>query len=153
LRKVLARLFYAIARLRWRVTRPITLGVRLILEKDHAVLLVKHTYQAQWYLPGGGVKRGETLEEATRREAAEEIGATLGRLRLFGVYTNFYEHKSDHVVIFACDDFTLTGRTDAEIERFDFFGLDDLPAGLSPGTRRRIQEYVDGGDGPVVGAW
>jgi 8-oxo-dGTP pyrophosphatase MutT (NUDIX family) len=155
LRKVLARLFYTIARLRWRVTRPITLGVRLILEKEHTVLLVKHTYQAQWYLPGGGVGRGETLEEAARREAAEEIGATLGRLRLFGVYTNFSEHKSDHVAIFVCDDFTLTGRTleGAEIERFDFFGLDNLPAGLSPGTGRRLLEYRNGGGVPVVGMW
>jgi 8-oxo-dGTP pyrophosphatase MutT (NUDIX family) len=150
---ILARLLHAAARLRWRVTRPITVGVRLILEKGQAVLLVKHTYQSGWYLPGGGVRRGETLEEAARREAAEEIGATLGKLRLLGVYTNFYEHKSDHVAVFACDDFTLTGRTDAEIERFDFFGLDDLPDGVSPGSRRRIQEYVIGGDVPVVGAW
>jgi ADP-ribose pyrophosphatase YjhB (NUDIX family) len=69
--RVLARLFYTVARLRWRVTRPITVGVRLILEKEHAMLLVKHTYQSQWYLPGGGVGRDETLEAAARREAAE----------------------------------------------------------------------------------
>ncbi len=150
---ILARLLHAAARLRWRVMRPITVGVRLILEKEHAVLLVKHTYQEQWYLPGGGVRRGETLEQAARREAAEEIGATLGKLRLFGVYTNFYEHKSDHVVVFACDDFALTGRTDAEIESFDFFGLDNLPDGVSPGTRRRLQEYMNGGGVPVVSVW
>jgi 8-oxo-dGTP pyrophosphatase MutT (NUDIX family) len=146
-------LLHTVARLRWRVAKPITLGVRLILEKEQAVLLVKHTYQRQWYLPGGGVGRGETLEEAARREAAEEIGATLGKLRLFGIYTNFYEHKSDHVVIFACDDFALTGRTDAEIERFDFFDFDDLPDGVSPGTRRRIHEYVNGRDVLAVGVW
>ncbi len=150
---ILARLLHTAARLRWRVTRPITVGVRVILEKERAVLLVKHTYQEQWYLPGGGVGRGETLEHAARREAAEEIGAALGKLRLFGVYTNFYEHKSDHVVIFTCDDFALTGRTDAEIERFAFFGLDNLPDGVSPGTRRRLQDYTHDGGAPVVGMW
>lgn len=153
--KSLTRLLYLINRLRWYVTRPITVGVRLILTADRTVLLVKHTYQPHWYLPGGGVKKGETLEQAARREIAEEVGAKLGRLRLFGVYTNFYEHKNDHVIVFSCDNVTLTGATDQkhEIERFEFFDLDGLPDDVSPGSRRRIQEYVSGNDLPIVGVW
>lgn len=149
----LARWYYLVSRLRWWLTRPVTLGVRLILVRDGTVLLVKHTYQRPWYLLGGGVKRSETLEEAARREAAEEVGATLGTLRLFGVYTNFYEYKSDHVVVFVCNDFTLTGETDREIERFAFFVLDDLPADTSPGSQRRLREYLDGVGGAIVGRW
>jgi len=149
----LARLLYRINRLRCYVMRPITVGVRLILSQDQTVLLVKHTYQSHWYLPGGGVKRGETLEEAARREAAEDLGAKLGNLRLFGVYTNFYEYKSDHVIVFTCADFTLTGKTDHEIEGFDLFRPDDLPEGTSPGSWRRIQEYVSSDAPPFVGAW
>ena len=151
--KTLPRLIYSINRLLWRITKPTTVGVRLILEKHGAVLLVKHTYQPHWYLPGGGVKKGESLEEAARREASEELGAKLGDLSLFGVYTNFYEHKNDHVVVFSCEDFTLTGKTDHEIERFDFFGPDGLPIGVSPGSLRRIREYVDGNGSPFVGPW
>lgn len=129
------------------------MGVRLILEKDQAVLLVKHTYQVDWYLPGGGVKKGETIEGAARREAAEELGAALGDLHLFGVYTNFYEGKSDHVVVFSCDDLTLTGKTDREIASLNFFRFDGLPGDVSPGSLRRIREYIGGGDSPVVGVW
>ena len=151
--KPLPRLLYAIDRLRWWISKPITVGVRLILEKDEVVLLVKHTYQRQWYLPGGGVRKGEMLEEAARREAAEEVGATLGELRLFGVYTNFYDHKNDHVIVFSCDDFTLTGETDSEIERFGFFSFDDLPEDTSPGSQRRIKEYMTRHASPVVGMW
>lgn len=151
--KTLPRLFYKINRLVWRITRPMTIGVRLILVKNQAVLLVKHTYQRHWYLPGGGVKKGEMIQEAARREADEEFGAKLGNLHLFGVYTNFYEYKNDHVVVLSCEDFTLTGKTDREIERFDFFRFDDLPDGVSPGSLRRIREYVDGSGAPGVGTW
>ncbi len=151
--RALIRLLHRINRLRWRVTKPITVGVRLILVRDGSVLLVKHTYTLRRYLPGGGVQKGETLAEAAKREAGEELGATLGELRLLGVYSNFCEHKSDHIVVFTGDDFTLTGETDAEIEKFSFLGLDSLPEDVSPGTRRRIQEYVNGSGLPVVGAW
>jgi 8-oxo-dGTP pyrophosphatase MutT (NUDIX family) len=137
----------------WKVISPITVGVRAILiGGDQQVLLVRHTYQDQWYLPGGGVKKGETLAQAIARESAEEVGASLGEIRLLGIYSNFYEGKSDHVVVFVCDAFSLTGKTDGEIAQLGFFPLDDLPEGTSPGTRRRIREYLQG-QVPGVGRW
>ena len=148
-----ASLLYQVSRLYWRITRPITLGVRLILVTDGKVLLVRHVYQPHWYLPGGGVKRGETPEQAARREAMEEVGATLGPLSLFGVYTNFYEYKNDHVVVFVCNDFTYTGVTDREIERHGLFDLDGLPGDVSSGSRRRIRDYLGNCGEPVVGIW
>lgn len=149
----LARWVYQLELLWWRLTRPVTLGVRLLAMQNSAVLLVRHTYQSQWYLPGGGVKRGETLEQAIRREAAEEVGATLGKVRLLGVYTNFYEFKSDHVIVFACDEVTVKGQDSHEIEQFGFFTLDDLPPDTSPGSRKRIAEYCNQTTAPIVGMW
>lgn len=150
--KISARIVHSLFRLWWRLTRPITVGVRVLLIRGEEILLVKHTYQDLWYMPGGGVKRSETLEQAIRREAAEEIGAKLERLDLFGVYSNFGEGKSDHVIVFLCDAFTLTGQGDREIERSEFFSLHDLPAAVSTGTRRRIEEYL-AGSAPCVGIW
>ena len=37
-----------------------------------------------WCIPGGRLEAGETEEQAARREVWEEIGATLGPLRLLG---------------------------------------------------------------------
>jgi 8-oxo-dGTP pyrophosphatase MutT (NUDIX family) len=150
--KSLPRLVYRLRRLWWRIARPITVGVRILLVEEGRVLLVKHTYQHAWYMPGGGVKRGESLEQAVRREADEEVGACLGELQLLGAYSSSYEGKSDHVVVFACTSFSLGGETDAEIERFRFFPLDGLPAGISRGTRLRIEEYLRG-DVPCFGLW
>ncbi|MBN2390595.1 MAG: NUDIX domain-containing protein [Anaerolineae bacterium] len=149
----LARWLYQAELLWWRLTRPVTLGVRLLALQDETVLLVRHTYQSQWYLPGGGMKRGETLEQAIRREAAEEVGATLGQVRVLGVYTNFYEYKSDHVIVFVCDDVAVQGKHSYEIERYGFFAFDDLPPDTSPGSRRRIAEYRGHVTEPVVGMW
>ena len=151
--KLFPRLIYAIGRLRWRITRPVTLGVRLLLIKDQSVLLVKHTYQPYWFLVGGGVQRGETLEQAVRREAAEEVGVTLGELRLHGIYTNFFDYKSDHVVVFTCCDFTLASQPNREIEVSEFFAFDHLPDTIAAGHKRRIQEYVEGSHSPGVAMW
>jgi len=42
-----------------------TLGVRgVAIDSAGRVLLVKHTYLHGWWLPGGGVERGQTCEDA-----------------------------------------------------------------------------------------
>lgn len=151
--KLLPQLIYSLARLRWYLMRPMTVGVRVLLIQDGKILLVKHTYQREWYLPGGGVKKGETLEAAIRREVAEEIGAQLGDLRLLGVYSNFSEYKSDHIVVFLCEDFAFNeGRRSGEIEACAFFDIQDLPVDISPGSRRRVEEYLEG-HLPRIGQW
>ena len=151
--RLLAKLLYTINKIRWRITKPLTLGVRLLLIKDLTVLLVKHTYTNYWFLVGGAVEKNETLEQAVRREAQEEIGAQLKDLTLFGVYSNFIESKSDHIILFSCNDFTVTGTTNHEIAKFRFFDLDKLPEDISPATRRRIQEYLSHEAKPSVTMW
>ena len=108
------------------------------------VLLVSHTYLEGWYLPGGGVLAGESLPDAINREAAEEAGAVLHELKLFGVYSSFLEGKSDHIVVFVSEDFTWQSTANREIESVGCFALDELPLGTSPGTRRRIAEFAAG---------
>jgi ADP-ribose pyrophosphatase YjhB (NUDIX family) len=145
------------ARLVWRVTRPRTIGVRaLLLDGRDRVLLVRHTYAEHWYLPGGGVKKGESVEAALHRELAEEVAITDAQVeRVLGVYHNRREGKDDHVVIFAARTASASDdpqRPDVlEIEAVGWFPLDGLPATTSPATRRRIAEYQRGVTG--LGAW
>ncbi|MEM8653068.1 MAG: NUDIX domain-containing protein, partial [Pseudomonadota bacterium] len=88
--------------------RSMTLGVRLLVENEKGeVLLVRHTYVDGWYLPGGGVERGETAEAAARKELLEETGFKVGdNLILLGVYKNLSASKRDHVLLFRVQDWT-----------------------------------------------
>ncbi|MFH1464613.1 MAG: NUDIX domain-containing protein [Pseudomonadota bacterium] len=136
----------------WWIRRPHTAGVRVLLLREGRVLLVNHTYRADWHMPGGGVDHGETLEGAARRECREEVGATLGELTLLGVYTNFWNGRTDHVAVFVCQDFETDGSHDWEIAETRLFDLDALPADASPGTRRRIADFQAGARGKF-GRW
>ena len=147
------RLLYLGFRLYCFIFRPKTFGVRIMLIQSRQVLLVRQTYLPGWFMPGGGVERGETLEQAARREAREEIGAEMGELRLLGAYTHFGEYKSDHNVLFLCTDFTFSGKRDLEIAELRLFPLDALPEGLLPGHRRRLEEYHAGVEIPQFGEW
>lgn len=141
--RTLLKLAHLLRRIYWFLLGPVTVGVRLILIREGQVLLVWHRYEDAWFLPGGGVKRGETLEQAVRREAAEECGARLDTVDFLGIYSNFQEFKSDHIGLFQSDDFTLQDRPNIEIERVSFFSLDHLPADLASGHRRKIEAYMN----------
>jgi len=147
------RLLYIGYRIYCFIFRPKTLGVRIMLIQNENVLLVRQTYMPGWFMPGGGVKRGETLDEAARREAREEVSAELGELKLIGSYTHFGEHKSDHNSLFLCTDFTIGEKQDTEIAEARFFPLDSLPEGLLPGHCRRLEEYRAGIASPQFGEW
>lgn len=147
------RFLFLLYRIYTFFVRPVGTGVRVMLIQDGQVLLVRHTYLEGWYMPGGGIKRGETTEEAARREACEEVGADLGEVRLLGVYSNFEMNRSDHNVVFLCTDFRADRTHDSEIAEVRFFPLTSLPADLQPGHRRRIEEYAAGVTSPAFGRW
>ncbi len=70
-------------------------GVLPFVDPDHVMLLRQYRYvfgeNHRWEMPTGGVKTGETAEDAARRELQEEIGYTAGRLEWVSTY---YTSKS-----------------------------------------------------------
>ncbi len=147
------RILYFGFRIYCFIFRPIRMGVRVMMIQDDKVWLVRQTYLPGWFMPGGGIKKAETLDEAARREAREETGAELGELTLMGAYSHFNEWKSDHNIVFICTDFEFKGKPDSEIAELHAFALNDLPDGTWPGHRRRLEEYRAGIKYPQFGKW
>jgi 8-oxo-dGTP pyrophosphatase MutT (NUDIX family) len=126
-----------------------TLGARVMfINAKGEICLIKHGYVAGWQLPGGGVDRGQTIEEAAARELEEEAGFTpLGRMQLFALYKNLKASPRDHVAMYICRSakplagFTVDG---VEITELAFFAPDALPADITGSARRRIMEVTQG---------
>lgn len=137
---------------RW--TRGMTLGVRAIATNEHGqILLVKHTYLHGWWLPGGGVDRGETTHAAVVRELREEAGLVATTApRLVSLHSNERFFPGDHVAVFHIDRFDLTERTShGEIAETGWFDPADLPADTTKATRARIAEFM--GQAPSSPDW
>jgi 8-oxo-dGTP pyrophosphatase MutT (NUDIX family) len=136
-------------------TRGVTLGVRGIArDSTGRVCLVRHTYIAGWHLPGGGVERGESAEEAMVREFREEAELrTEAPLRLLGLYRNASAAPRDHVALFLAPSFSLLRdkMPDREIAECGFFPADAPPQGTTRGTLARLRELHE--NSPPASQW
>lgn len=138
------------------VLHPQRLGVRgLVVDRRDKmggmgadqVLLVRHTYVPGWYLPGGGIERGETALTALARELVEEAGIEIqGTPIMHGLFLNRIGNGRDHVVCYVVDEFHVLPAKwpNLEIAEARFFPIDALPEGTTRATRAKIDEILRG---------
>ena len=68
--------------------------VEIVLENDDEVLVAKRANEpakGEWFWPGGRVYKGESLDQAARRVANEELDIDVTLVRKLGVYSHFWE--------------------------------------------------------------
>jgi ADP-ribose pyrophosphatase YjhB (NUDIX family) len=149
------RLMSRLAHFGFLIARPMTLGVRaVVIDRDEAVLLVRHGYVSGWHFPGGGVEVGETCLEALTRELEEEAKVALeGPPLLHGVFFNARASRRDHVAVYLVRSFRVDGQRapDWEIEEARFFPRSALPEETTAGTRARLAEIFD--SAPLSSLW
>ena len=121
--------------------RPsVTADIALFTVRDRAlqVLLVKRRewpFAGQWAVPGGFVRPDETLEDAARRELAEETGVSevlLEQLRVFsapGRDPRTWVITVAFTALVASDALILRAGTDAA--EAEWFPVDALPSPLA----------------------
>lgn len=105
-------LMMPVIRLYWRVRKPQTFGVKVIVrhpDRPNEVLLIRHSYgnRTLWNIPGGGYNpKKESPQQAAVREVKEELGVDIVDLQYLDEYQTAGEGKRDTVAMFSG---TITG--------------------------------------------
>lgn len=132
-------------KLLWLVTGPGRDGVHAVpLTAQGKVVLVRLTYAPGWRLPGGGRKRGETVEAGMLRELREEIGL-IGHSsieRLEDIRPSAL--PGDRSAMFLVRDVSYRPRQSLEVEEVREFDPADLPDNLSRSTGETLASLFPG---------
>ena len=59
---------------------------------QNEIILVRHWYNTLWVMPGGGIKKHETPEQAAVREIKEELGIEIESSEELTVLEHDYPH-------------------------------------------------------------
>jgi 8-oxo-dGTP pyrophosphatase MutT (NUDIX family) len=144
-RALLYKLLYRIVQVYWFVFRPQVRGVRCLIEDRNRFLLIRQTYgDMRWTLPGGLIKRGETPEQAVRREVGEEVGLELLKLRFLNAFLDTGEYARDTVHCFWGKSSSAEVKIDRdEIYEARWFAIEDLPDHQSRQLTRVLDLYFE----------
>ncbi|MBI1754822.1 NUDIX domain-containing protein [Candidatus Azambacteria bacterium] len=146
---MLERYSYLVAhpfrKLYWFLFRPKTAGVKCVLEASGKILGVRHAYgKRKWTFPGGRIEKGESPEDAARREIKEELGVELADIRLLCKHYTTKEYKRDTVYCFAAWPLSTDFRiAKAEIAETQWFLPNEFPAPQSSIVPVMLEAYQE----------
>jgi ADP-ribose pyrophosphatase YjhB (NUDIX family) len=146
LRVALLRRLYRVAwrgvQLRAMLWRRSSGGVKCVLTHGEQVLLVRHTYGRRevWYLPGGGVHRGEPPLRAAAREMEEELGLHDLELRELATFETRLERIAVRLTCAHAElpDPALVSMDPVEIAQVGWFARAKLPTPIGSEERMLI---------------
>jgi colanic acid biosynthesis protein WcaH len=80
-------------------------SVDAVIVIDNSLLLLRRNNspaKGEWWFPGGRIKKGESLEEALRREIKEETGLEISEYKLINVYSRVFPQRHDITIAYLC---------------------------------------------------
>ena len=136
---ILRRLLGSIQRLRklaWRFTGRPAGAHAIVLTSTGMLVLVRLRYASGWRPPGGGIKKGEEVEQAVLRELKEEIGM----IRHGAVEADLVIRDPGGDRVFIVRDVEYSPRWSLEVEAVAEFSPSHLPLDIAPRARRWIDQ-------------
>jgi 8-oxo-dGTP pyrophosphatase MutT (NUDIX family) len=141
----------------WKKFNIQTQGVRVMIIHDGSLVLVRHWYNTLWVMPGGGIKKHETPEQAAIREVREELELDIGQLDYkLGAYANTKEGKSDTVhcfVVELSERPVIKKRFNLEVSDIVWSAFGSMPEGTSWATKTRVQEHLSNARSAEIRPW
>ncbi|MBI2743475.1 MAG: NUDIX hydrolase [Chlamydiales bacterium] len=116
-------------------------AVIILNEEQTSIVLVKRRDIPVWVLPGGGIDRGESPEEAALREALEETGFEVKIVRKIAEYLPV-NRLTQRTHYFECRIASGEARSSRETKAVAFFDVRALPKLLPPFYKNWIDDAL-----------
>ncbi len=98
-------------------------GILPFVDKDSVILVRQYRYVQQedfrWEMPTGGIKPGETPEQAAQRELGEEAGYSAARLELINTYYTSKSICNETAYLFVGEELTQHKLPEDDTEFFE----------------------------------
>ena len=108
-------------------------SVEALIFMDNALMFLRRKRQpaeGEWWFPGGRVRKGESLEQALRREVMEETGLEIKSYKLINVYSRVFPERHDITIAYLCK--CREGKVTLNDEHSEYCLFAENPAGLHP---------------------
>lgn len=117
--------------------------IGVLFSKDQKkVVLIKRRDVPVWVLPGGGIEKNETIEEAVIREVLEETGFSVRIQKKVGEYSPINK-LARYTHLFQCEILRGDPTIGSETKQIEFFSIDKLPRLIPPPYGEWIQDALE----------
>ena len=118
--------------------------IDVIIIKNHSVLLTKRTqnpHKGSWHLPGNIIRKNETMRQAVKRAAKNELNLNVKIKKYVGVYENLNSFRHDVSHGFIVSPISGKIKTDFQSEELKFFKK--IPKNTVPHHKKMIKNVFD----------
>ena len=116
-------------------------SVEAVIIMDEALLFLRRNNQpakGEWWFPGGRIRKGESFEQALRREVKEETGLEISVYKFINVYSRVFPERHDITVAYLCK--CKKGKVKLNIEHSEYGFFKIMPIGLNPYLLETIRD-------------
>lgn len=130
------------------------LGIIILNELKEVLLILRNSdckkadsemrLEGTWTLPAGKVKYGETLFEAAKRKAKEEVNLEIDDLEIISLADDINEYAHYLTVGIISNKISGNidlGNTEEHID-YNYFNINELPKNLCEPTKKIINNYL-----------